>query len=96
VSATLDITGQRQLGHLIDGRIVRGERTFPVDAPETGKVVAECPDATPEMVDDAMAAATWHSRVGTRSAKTGDAWSCVACSPRCGNTSTCRRGDPQR
>jgi acyl-CoA reductase-like NAD-dependent aldehyde dehydrogenase len=66
MSATTASDGLRQLGHLIDGRIVRGERTFPVDNPKTGRVVAECPDTTSEMMDEAMAAATraqpgWHS-----------------------------------
>lgn len=66
VSDTTASSGLRQLGHLIDGRIVRGDRTFPVDSPKTGQVVAECPDATLELIDAAMAAATraqpgWHA-----------------------------------
>src|SRR5439155_1463135 len=45
------------LGHLINGEIVRGSKTFPVDNPSTGKVVAKCPDATLKHLDQAMAAA---------------------------------------
>jgi acyl-CoA reductase-like NAD-dependent aldehyde dehydrogenase len=45
------------LGHLIDGRIIRNDRSFPVDSPSTGQIVAECPDATLELLDEAMAAA---------------------------------------
>ncbi|HWE70318.1 MAG TPA: aldehyde dehydrogenase family protein [Acidimicrobiales bacterium] len=46
-----------RLGHLIDGTIVRNDRRFPVDSPSTGEMVAECPEATSELLDDAMAAA---------------------------------------
>lgn len=45
------------LGHLIDGQIVRGDRTFPVDDPSTGLEAAQCPDATIEELDRAMEAA---------------------------------------
>ena len=45
------------LGQLINGKIVRGEKTFPVDNPSTGEIVAQCPDATLEQLDEAMAAA---------------------------------------
>jgi acyl-CoA reductase-like NAD-dependent aldehyde dehydrogenase len=45
------------LGHLIDGRIVRNDRTFPVDTPSSGEVVALCPEATAALLDEAMAAA---------------------------------------
>ncbi len=45
------------LGHLIDGQIVRNDRTFPVDNPSNGQVIADCPAATAELLDTAMAAA---------------------------------------
>jgi len=31
----------RQLGHLVDGEIVRGEQTFPVIDPFSGEIAAE-------------------------------------------------------
>jgi len=46
-----------RLGHLIDGRIVRNDRTFPVDDPSTGKVFTECPEATDELLAEAVDAA---------------------------------------
>ena len=45
------------LGHLIDGRIVRNDRSFPIDSPSSGEVVAQCPEATASLLDEAMAAA---------------------------------------
>ncbi|CAN5753155.1 aldehyde dehydrogenase family protein [soil metagenome] len=45
------------LGHLIDGRTVRNDTTFPVDSPSSGDVVAQCPAATATLLDEAMAAA---------------------------------------
>jgi acyl-CoA reductase-like NAD-dependent aldehyde dehydrogenase len=45
------------LGHLINGQVVRGDRTFPVESPCTGQEIAQCPDATVEELDQAMAAA---------------------------------------
>lgn len=45
------------LGHLINGKIVRGDATFPVDNPSTGEIIAQSPSATKEMLDEAMAAA---------------------------------------
>jgi len=47
-----------ELGHLIDGRIVTGGPTFAVRNPKTGKVIGDSPDATPDQLDEAMAAAT--------------------------------------
>lgn len=46
-----------RLGHLIDGRIVRNDKTFPVDDPSTGKVFADCPEATDELLAEAVDAA---------------------------------------
>jgi acyl-CoA reductase-like NAD-dependent aldehyde dehydrogenase len=43
--------------HLIDGRLVPGRRHFPVVDPSTGAPFTDCPDATREDVDAAMAAA---------------------------------------
>lgn len=45
------------LGHLIDGTVVRNEATFPIDSPATGDVVARCPQADGLLLDRAMAAA---------------------------------------
>jgi acyl-CoA reductase-like NAD-dependent aldehyde dehydrogenase len=45
------------LGHLVDGAIVRNDRTFPVDSPSSGQVVAHCPEADAGLLDTAMAAA---------------------------------------
>jgi acyl-CoA reductase-like NAD-dependent aldehyde dehydrogenase len=45
------------LGHLIDGELVTTGDTFPVDNPSTGEIIAQCPAATVELVDRAMAAA---------------------------------------
>jgi acyl-CoA reductase-like NAD-dependent aldehyde dehydrogenase len=45
------------LGHLIDGRIVRNDATFPVESPSSGEVIAHCPWATLSLLDEAMAAA---------------------------------------
>ncbi len=45
------------LGHLIDGRIVRNDKTFPEHDPSTGKVFAECPEATDELLAEAVDAA---------------------------------------
>jgi len=46
------------LGHLIDARIVTDGPTFAVTNPKTGKVIGDSPDATHEMLEEAMAAAT--------------------------------------
>ncbi|MDT5010108.1 MAG: hypothetical protein QOH57_1725, partial [Mycobacterium sp.] len=54
---TVDITqAVSSLGHLIDGRIVRNDATFPIDSPSSGEVIAQCPDATGGLLDEAMAA----------------------------------------
>jgi acyl-CoA reductase-like NAD-dependent aldehyde dehydrogenase len=54
----VDITeAVSSLGHLIDGRIVRNDTTFPIDSPSSGEVIAQCPDATGGLLDEAMAAA---------------------------------------
>lgn len=54
----MDITDAvAALGHLIGGRIVRNDALFPVESPSSGEVVAMCPAATVELLDDAMAAA---------------------------------------
>jgi len=45
------------LGQLINGEIVTNGDTFPVENPSTGEVIAQCPAASVEMVDQAMAAA---------------------------------------
>jgi acyl-CoA reductase-like NAD-dependent aldehyde dehydrogenase len=45
------------LGHLVNGNIVTTGKTFPVTDPSTGEVVAQCPDATPELLDEAVKAA---------------------------------------
>ena len=45
------------LGHLINGKIVRSTSTFAVDNPSTGEVIAQCPDASLEQLEEAMAAA---------------------------------------
>jgi acyl-CoA reductase-like NAD-dependent aldehyde dehydrogenase len=44
-------------GHLIDGRVVRNETTFPIYSPASGEVVAQCPEGTEHLLDEAMAAA---------------------------------------
>ena len=49
--------GLQQLGHLVNGKIVRNDRTFPVVSPSTGEVVAQCPDAGLDLLDEAVAAA---------------------------------------
>jgi acyl-CoA reductase-like NAD-dependent aldehyde dehydrogenase len=55
---TVDITeATSSLGHLIDGRIVRNDATFPIDSPSSGEVIAECPRATDDLLEEAMAAA---------------------------------------
>lgn len=46
-----------ELGHLIGGRIIRTQTTFAVVNPATGEVVARCPEAGPEQLDQAVAAA---------------------------------------
>lgn len=46
-----------RLGHLIDGRIVRNDKTFPVHNPSTGRVFANCPEATDELLAEAVDAA---------------------------------------
>lgn len=43
--------------HLINGDLIRGEDRFDVVNPATGDVFAECPAATPELVDAALQAA---------------------------------------
>ncbi|HEY3736734.1 MAG TPA: aldehyde dehydrogenase family protein [Jatrophihabitans sp.] len=45
------------LGHLINGEIVRNEVSFGVVNPSTGKVEAEVPAATPELLERAITAA---------------------------------------
>lgn len=50
----IDIHG---LGHLINGKVVRNSATFPVDSPATGQVFAECPDATEDLLNEAVDAA---------------------------------------
>ena len=45
------------LGQLINGEIVTNGDTFPVENPSTGEVIAQCPAASVDMVDQAMAAA---------------------------------------
>ena len=47
----------RELGHLVNGTIVRGAESFPVVSPATGQVVAQCPDAGLDLLDEAVAAA---------------------------------------
>ncbi|HEY6788520.1 MAG TPA: aldehyde dehydrogenase family protein [Trebonia sp.] len=47
----------RELGHLVNGKIVRSEQSFPVASPATGEVVAHCPDAGLDLLDEAVAAA---------------------------------------
>ena len=47
----------RELGHLVNGKIVRSGPTFPVVSPATGEVVAQCPDADTPLLDEAVAAA---------------------------------------
>ncbi len=46
-----------ELGHLIDGRIVRNDTTFPERNPSTGEVFAQCPQATDELLAEAVDAA---------------------------------------
>jgi acyl-CoA reductase-like NAD-dependent aldehyde dehydrogenase len=46
-----------KLGHLIDGRIVRNDQTFPVHDPSTGKAFADAPEATDELLAEAISAA---------------------------------------
>ena len=43
--------------HLIDGRLVEGVGAFEVIDPATGEAFATCPDASPELLDQAVAAA---------------------------------------
>ena len=45
------------LGHLVDGKLVTTGETFGVVNPATGDVFAQCPAATPALLDEAMAAA---------------------------------------
>ena len=45
------------LGHLVNGEIIRTGATFPVVNPSTGEVAAHCPDASPELLSQAVAAA---------------------------------------
>ena len=46
-----------KLGHLINGQIVRNGKTFPVNDPSTGKMFADCPEATDELLAEAVDAA---------------------------------------
>ncbi|CUU59292.1 Acyl-CoA reductase [Parafrankia irregularis] len=46
-----------ELGHLIDGEIVRGGELFPVENPGTGEIGARCPAASAEQLDAACRAA---------------------------------------
>ncbi|HEX3802182.1 MAG TPA: aldehyde dehydrogenase family protein [Solirubrobacteraceae bacterium] len=45
------------VGHLVDGRIFRDGQTFSVDDPSTGRELAQCPEATIELVGAALKAA---------------------------------------
>ena len=45
------------VGHLVGGRIVSEGPTFAVDDPSTGRELAQCPDASVELVDEAVRAA---------------------------------------
>jgi len=47
----------RELGHLVNGTIAAGGDSFPVVSPATGQVVAQCPDASLDLLDEAVAAA---------------------------------------
>ncbi|MCW2934031.1 MAG: Aldehyde Dehydrogenase [Actinomycetia bacterium] len=47
----------QELGHLVNGKVVRSEQSFPVASPATGEVVAHCPDAGLDLLDEAVAAA---------------------------------------
>jgi acyl-CoA reductase-like NAD-dependent aldehyde dehydrogenase len=47
------------IGHLIDGRIVSDGPTFGVDDPSTGRELAQCPEATLELVEEALNAAAF-------------------------------------
>ena len=54
----MDITeAMSSLGHLIDGRIVRNDATFPISSPSSGEVIAQCPEATNGLLEEAMTAA---------------------------------------
>lgn len=62
--------------HLIGGELVPGDGTFPVVDPATERVVAECPAASPALVDAAMEAAAgasgdWSRDVDRRRAAIG-------------------------
>jgi acyl-CoA reductase-like NAD-dependent aldehyde dehydrogenase len=46
-----------QLGHLVDGEIVRGEQTFPVIDPSSGEIAARVPLADTALLDRAISAA---------------------------------------
>ncbi|GGH36966.1 aldehyde dehydrogenase family protein [Microbacterium album] len=45
------------IGHLVGGRVVREATSFDVVAPWSGAILAECPEASPELLDEAMASA---------------------------------------
>jgi acyl-CoA reductase-like NAD-dependent aldehyde dehydrogenase len=66
------------LGHLIDGRTVRNDRTFPVVDPSTGQKFADCPEATDKLMAEAVdaaerAATEWAARgVGERQQVIGE------------------------
>jgi acyl-CoA reductase-like NAD-dependent aldehyde dehydrogenase len=47
----------RDFANLIDGALVKGSATVPVDNPATGQVIARAPAATPAELDQAFAAA---------------------------------------
>jgi acyl-CoA reductase-like NAD-dependent aldehyde dehydrogenase len=45
------------VGHLVGGQIIAEGRSFPVDDPSTGAELARCPEASVELVDEALRAA---------------------------------------
>jgi acyl-CoA reductase-like NAD-dependent aldehyde dehydrogenase len=47
----------RDFANVIDGKLVKGSATLPVDNPATGQVIAQAPAATPAELDEAFAAA---------------------------------------
>jgi acyl-CoA reductase-like NAD-dependent aldehyde dehydrogenase len=54
-SASLEIG---QLGHLVNGVVIRQGETFPVLSPKSGELVGDCPSASADLLDEAMEAAT--------------------------------------
>ena len=51
---------------LIDGKMVPGDQTMPVLNPATEEVLAQCPRASKEQLDRAVAAAKAPTRPGRR------------------------------